>query len=474
VVSRRGAAVRARQLGALVGNQAMLITATVVLLLVFVFFAYRLVSYAEQSDQFRGKVVQFDLGLAALQSQIGYDGMIHDFKNCVLRPAEPRYCDEAQADAAAALASMDELERVSASIGTRIEFVTTREMVENYGERAGQVAQMHRQGLSLGEIDERVRFDDVPAVEEIRGIQGMAIEGAERISDDFRRDVLWQAIGSLVLVVMLLIAIAAIVRQRSRFEQAQMRADAADRLDLANQRLAEANGALQQFASVASHDLKAPVRHMALFADAIRQEAEGREPITGFTADITSAAHEMSGIIDSLLTFSKTGFRDVDCETIDTRSLLADAVAGMDVQLAETGAEVFLGEVPETIYGDRRLLMQVFRNLLSNSLKYISPGTVPEVQISGSTEDGVVRLTVTDNGIGIEPRFADEVFKPLRRLHGADSAYEGSGLGLSLVRTIARAHGGDAVIDVRYSGGTRVIVTLDEATLRSENAQAAD
>lgn len=455
------------------GTNLLLFGIAAILAIGFFALVVQLRAYNDEADAFRGRVIEFDLGLTNLQSQIGYDGMIHDFKNCVLRPAEPTYCERTRENAAAALQTIDNLEALSADIGAEAEFSSTRMMIAAYAERSADVAQMHGEGAPISEVDAAVRFDDIPAAREISAIQSAAKRVADSVAGQYRRDTMWLSIGILSVLAVLMLAIIGLVRQRVLFVQARSRARTADRLTLANQRLGDANNALQQFASIASHDLKAPVRHMALFADAIRQEAEGREPITELTGDITNAAREMGGIIDSLLTFAKTGFREAECDEVDTRKLLSEAVSLMAVQVAQSGAEISYHQVPDTIYGDAQLLRQAFRNLLANSLKYTSPGVLPEIEISGAREDGFVTFAVTDNGIGIAPEFAEEVFRPLRRLHGAESGFEGSGLGLSLVRAIARAHGGEASIDTDYTGGTRVILTVNEAAL-CENVDDGD
>ena len=242
-------------------------------------------------------------------------------------------------------------------------------------------------------------------------------------------------------------------------EKARVRAQ----LLQSNIRLSEANQALERFASIASHDLKAPVTSIAFFADAIRMKSGADPEITSHATMIRNVTDEIYRLIDALLSFSRTGSRELQREWIAMDEFRADLLAGLKHEIESGSARIAFGTMPERLYADRQLALQAFRNVVANALKYVAPDTAPLVIIACEpVQAGVASFIITDNGIGIPPQYAEEVFEPLRRLHGVDSRYQGIGLGLALVRTIARGHNGDAVIDTGVASGTRLILSFGD------------
>ena len=112
-----------------------------------------------------------------------------------------------------------------------------------------------------------------------------------------------------------------------------------------------------------------------------------------------------------------------------------------------------------TVQGDASLLSQLFQNLLSNALKFMPAGRVPQVRVSAVTEGSHARITVSDNGIGISPEHLERLFQPFARLH-LRKEYEGTGLGLAISRQIAQRHGGDIAVAAELDQGSRFLVTL--------------
>jgi len=255
-----------------------------------------------------------------------------------------------------------------------------------------------------------------------------------------------------VLAMNLLIAAALGEKEQTRLQ-----------LMRANIRLSEANQALDRFASIASHDLKAPVTSIAFFADAIRMKGDADPEIVGHASAIKSVTGEIYRLIDSLLAFSRTGSREPQREWFSMDDFKDDLLSGLRIEADGTAAQIVFGPMPERLFADYQLALQAFRNVAANALKYVAPDTSPLITIEAEpVRANVVSFVITDNGIGIPPEHAEEVFEPLRRLHGVDSRYHGVGLGLALVRTIARAHNGDAVIDTRVTSGTRLLLTFGD------------
>jgi len=266
------------------------------------------------------------------------------------------------------------------------------------------------------------------------------------------RELFMMAYVGCVLAMNLLIAAALSEKDKVRM-----------RLLRTNIRLSEANQALERFASIASHDLKAPVTSITFFADAIRMKSDADPEVASHAAMIKNVTGEIYRLIDSLLAFSRTGSREPQREWIRMDTFKTDLLTGMQFEAEASSANIAFGTMPDRLFADRQLALQAFRNVIANALKYVAPDTAPVIVIEAEpVRAHVVSFVIYDNGIGIPAEFAEEVFEPLRRLHGVDSHYHGMGLGLALVRTIARAHNGDAVIDTEVTSGTRLILSFGD------------
>ena len=237
--------------------------------------------------------------------------------------------------------------------------------------------------------------------------------------------------------------------------------DAQDRLATANAELARSNVDLEQFAYVASHDLQEPLRKVASFCELIEQrygdqlDERGQQYIT-FAVD---GAKRMQVLINDLLSFSRIGRtseRFVDVDLADCLELAKLDLAGL---IEAAGAEVVTtGRLP-VVSGDRSLLVGLFQNLVGNAVKFHGEER-PVVTISvAHDEEGKWLLGVADNGIGIEPRFAERIFVIFQRLHGR-GVYSGTGIGLAMCRKIVEFHGGHIWLDTDYTEGTRFYFTL--------------
>jgi signal transduction histidine kinase len=223
--------------------------------------------------------------------------------------------------------------------------------------------------------------------------------------------------------------------------------------------LTRSNRDLEQFAYVASHDLQEPLRKVASFCQLLQRRYAGQlderaDQYIGFAVD---GAQRMQRLINDLLAFSRigrltSGFTDVDLNRVlgEVRSQL-EARAGAD-------AEIIWSELP-IVEGEEPLLTTLFANLVGNSLKFRRPDVPPVVTITATLEEKEWRINVRDNGIGIEAEFADKVFVIFQRLHARD-AYEGTGIGLAIVKKIVEYHGGRIWLDVDVSPGASIWFTL--------------
>jgi signal transduction histidine kinase len=236
-------------------------------------------------------------------------------------------------------------------------------------------------------------------------------------------------------------------------------ADANAELERLNADLARSNLELEQFAYVASHDLQEPLRKVTGFTELLRrrygdQLDERAGQYMDFAAD---GATRMQVLINDLLAFSRVGRTDEKFVPVGLDDALADAMDNLDTLVSETGATIDSDPLP-TISGNRALLSAVFQNLISNAIKFRS-NDPPIIHIGCCQEEGSWLLDLTDNGIGIESRFAERVFVIFQRLHTKE-AYEGTGIGLAICKKIVEFHGGQIWVDTDHHSGTRICWTF--------------
>jgi signal transduction histidine kinase len=224
--------------------------------------------------------------------------------------------------------------------------------------------------------------------------------------------------------------------------------------------LARSNAELEQFASIASHDLQEPLRKVRTFTQQLTvMESEnlsdkGRD----YLLRANTAAERMQKLIEDLLKYSRVATHGRPFVAVDLEEVTHQVLDDLDEQVRRSGAVVHVGQLP-TISADPLQMRQLFQNLISNALKFRRPGVVPEVWIEHATTDGQVQLSVRDNGIGFEPQYERRIFRVFERLHGRND-YPGTGIGLALCRKIVERHGGRIVAEGVPDAGATFTVTL--------------
>jgi hypothetical protein len=237
------------------------------------------------------------------------------------------------------------------------------------------------------------------------------------------------------------------------------------RLDRQTRDLERSNRDLEQFAYVASHDLQEPLRKVSSFCQLLQRRYGGQldERADQYIEFAVDGASRMQRLINDLLAFSRVGRTTEAFTPVDLGEVAAAAAAQLDQVRVDTGGTVTVGVLP-TVTGDATLLRQLLVNLLGNGLKFHRDGVAPEVTVSARTVDEGWEIAVADNGIGIEPEYADKVFVIFQRLHGRD-LYPGTGIGLSLAKKIVEFHGGAIGLDTTGGPGTVVRFTLPTTPL---------
>ena len=247
------------------------------------------------------------------------------------------------------------------------------------------------------------------------------------------------------------------IAERKRAEKAL--ADRTVQLERLNRELVALNAELADFTHMASHDLQEPLRTLTAFSDVLRKDLglslpERAAQDLGF---ITDAAKRMQTLIRDLLALSRAGRVPKKREKVSLDECADRALEALAVRVKETGAQVTRDRLPE-VWGDSTLLTQLYQNLIGNALKF-SGDQPPIIQLTFEERDGDQIFGVKDNGIGIDPKYAQQIFQPFRRLHGR-AEYEGSGIGLAICRKIVERHGGKIWVESEPGKGAHFRFTI--------------
>ena len=236
-------------------------------------------------------------------------------------------------------------------------------------------------------------------------------------------------------------------------------------LDAQAAELLRSNAELEQFAYVASHDLQEPLRKVASFCQLLEKrygdqlDERGRQYID-FAVD---GAKRLQVLINDLLTFSRVGRANEVLVRLPLDAALDTAITAVAAAVEESGAVIERPDHLPEVTGDATLLAMLWQNLISNGIKFRAAGRAPVVRITAAEQPGGMwQFCVQDNGIGIQPEFAEKIFVIFQRLHGRD-AYPGTGIGLALCKRIVEHHGGEIGLEEPDGGGARVCFTLPAA-----------
>ncbi|WP_428967123.1 sensor histidine kinase [Micromonospora fluostatini] len=234
--------------------------------------------------------------------------------------------------------------------------------------------------------------------------------------------------------------------------------------------LVRSNRDLEQFAYVASHDLQEPLRKVASFCQLLQRRYAGQldERADQYIAFAVDGAQRMQRLINDLLAFSRIGRLTTGFTDVDLNRVMAEVAGQTEAGRQYADAELTWSELP-VIRGEEPLLTNLLVNLVSNSVKFRRPDVPPKVHVSARLVDGEWEISCQDNGIGIEPEFADKIFVIFQRLHSKD-AYPGTGIGLAIVKKIVEYHGGRVWVDTGTPEGTAIRFTLPA---RDEDVEAA-
>ncbi len=235
---------------------------------------------------------------------------------------------------------------------------------------------------------------------------------------------------------------------------------AEETLQKLNEELSRSNRDLEQFASVASHDLQEPLRMVASYTELLSRRYGGQldEQAHSFIRYALDGTVRMQLLIEGLLAYSRVGTKGRPTRPTDTRAVVAEALNNLQATIVESGAVITVRNLP-TVQATASLLIQLFQNLIGNAIKFRRPGEAPRIDISAKNLGEEWRFFVQDNGIGINPQHADKVFDLFQRLHTREE-YPGTGIGLAVCKRIVERHGGRIRVESTPGQGTTFLFTL--------------
>jgi PAS domain S-box-containing protein len=219
------------------------------------------------------------------------------------------------------------------------------------------------------------------------------------------------------------------------------RKEAERAIEVQNDRLRRSNADLEQFAYVASHDLQEPLRMVASYTQLLEDRYKDQldDKARKYIGYAVEGAKRMQALVRDLLSFSRVSSKDIASKPVASSIVVAAAIERLAASIQEAGADIRVGPLP-MVMSEEIELGQVFQNLISNAVKFRSARS-PLIEISAERRDDAWEFAVKDNGIGVEEKYGNRIFQMFQRLHERGK-YDGSGIGLAIVKKIVERHGG--------------------------------
>lgn len=240
-------------------------------------------------------------------------------------------------------------------------------------------------------------------------------------------------------------------------------------LKIANEELKRSNKELQDFAYIASHDLQEPLRKILAFGDRLKHKygAGMSEDANTYIDRMVKAADRMRLLVEGLLTYARVGTRETQFSKVSMDEVVKNVLSDIEMTIQDQQAEIEVDKL-DTIESNELQLRQMFQNMISNALKFHKPDQVPKVKISSQritmpssshAAKTYSKITILDEGIGIPSQYKEKIFTIFQRLHGR-SEYDGTGIGLAVVRRIVERHGGKIEVTSKEGEGTKFEIYL--------------
>jgi len=218
--------------------------------------------------------------------------------------------------------------------------------------------------------------------------------------------------------------------------------------------LERANKELEQFAYIASHDLKTPLRNISSFLSLIKRRLKNHpdESVHEYLTFASTSAKQMHYLVEDILEYSRLGEVSLTLASVNLNDVVQTVMRNIELVIKEKGGKVFVEENLPTIWASETQFVLLFQNLIENGLKY-NENEEPTVWIKSKNDEDKVTIIITDNGLGIPKEHFESIFKMFKRLHG-QGEYQGSGVGLAICKKIVEEYGGDISVTHSPTGGS--------------------
>ncbi|MEM6963373.1 MAG: ATP-binding protein [Bacteroidota bacterium] len=275
-------------------------------------------------------------------------------------------------------------------------------------------------------------------------------------------------ITNVLVIGFLLVGAASFMMYRNYSAKKRAEAELAKKNTMLEKYI-ESNIQLEQFAHIASHDLKSPLRTVGSFSSLLKRRAGDKlnENELEYLDMISNAAKLMWNLVDDLMTYSQANSLQMNLTSSDVNRMLQDILVNLDFAIREKNAEIKIAQMPMQIMVDDTKLRQVFQNLIANSLKFTTSEIAPVIHVDGVKQGDFWKFSVKDNGIGIPAEYRDKIFMPYKQLHTKDK-FEGTGMGLAICKKIVEKHGGEISCESEVGKGTTFFFTIPVSTEHSQ------
>ncbi|HEV2832434.1 MAG TPA: ATP-binding protein, partial [Hanamia sp.] len=247
-----------------------------------------------------------------------------------------------------------------------------------------------------------------------------------------------------------------------------------EQLTVSNRHLKSVNEELDRFAYVASHDLQEPLRKIMVFSDLIISGKNDHNEVKKYLSKIITSSKRMQLLINNLLQFSRQPVNAADFINADINEVVKEAIVELELEIEKNQAKIVIGSLP-TLPAVPALMQQLFYNLISNAIKFKRKNNIPVVNISSEKipasdltasnkyieNVSYYRISVSDNGIGFDEKYAADIFLVFKRLHSYDE-FEGTGVGLSICKKIIDKHNGFITAHNNVGEGATFVIELPE------------
>lgn len=443
--------------------------------------------YVAKHQDLRNKRLAIYSGLMALQSQLGYGGFIHNFKNYILQPEEARYQEQASENYQKAIKHIAEIEDLGNTFIAKLGMPHTKAMLAAYKNQLDSLPELLKRDLTANEIDTLVRYNDEPANLEIKNVSNLITSQLEsQITQILTRSLI---LGGLVLLGLLISLVAVIryffkeqhelllLRTQQNTEMQQHKTDMQRSQSILisvmqdvekekrhtsalNKQLEIKNKEMEQFIYTVSHDLKSPLVTINGFTRKLLEELEQNitEKQVYRLNRIIENVKNMESLLTDLLDISRIAQKDISTTEIDVKSMIDKQIKSLEQSINDTQTSIRCAESLHKVVAHPRLFSEALLNLMTNAIRYREPTRPLIITISTTRTANATTIHVKDNGIGIAPKYHELIFNIFERL----STNQGTGVGLTIVKTIMEKHNGEVSLASTENEGSCFSLTFPD------------